>query len=178
MRLESDGQADPQPITDTVIQDSIVKAVQNVSKIMLRHEATLLESTAALDTSNCLSSLGAAPYVIGCVGFAGNANGLVYLCFTNEFAGYLSGHMLGMSATEMKTHSHDVVHDAIGEITNMTTGGFKNSLCDLGFPCKLSLPTIVRADRLSIAAITAASRGIFRFSLGHYQMMVDVQVKL
>lgn len=167
-----------QPITDTLIQDSIVKAVQNVSRIMLRQESTLLEATMASAASNSLSSLGTAPYVIGSVGFAGNANGLVYLCFTDEFAKYVAGHILGMSANEIQTHGHEVVKDVIGEITNMTTGGFKNSLCDLGFPCKLSLPTIVRGDRLSISAITSATRGIFRFNCGNYQMMADVQVKI
>jgi len=166
-----------QTITDTLIQDSIVKAVQNVSRTMLHREATLLEASHADASPNSLTILGQAPYVIGNVGFAGHANGLVYLCFTDEFARHAASQILGMSAAEIATHGDDVVKDVIGEITNMTTGGFKNALCDFGYPCKLSLPTIVRGDQLSIAAIKAASRGIFHFSYGSYRMMADVQVK-
>lgn len=170
--------APTQPITDTLIQDSIVKAVQNVSRVMLKQEATLQEATLADSACNSLTSLGNPPYVIGNVGFAGEANGLVYLCFTDAFARHAAGNILGMSAVEIEQHGHEVVKDVVGEITNMTTGGFKNALCDYGFPCKLSLPTIVRGDHLSIAAIKSASRGIFRFSCGSYQLMVDVQVKI
>jgi chemotaxis protein CheX len=170
--------APTQPITDTLIQDSIVKAVQNVSRTMLRQDATLVNATLADAANNSLTSLGAAPYIIGNVGFAGDANGLVYLCFTDEFARYAAGHILGMSAGEIEMHGYEVVKDVIGEITNMTTGGFKNALADYGFPCKLSLPTIVRGDRLSIAAIKSATRGIFHFTCGAHRLMADVQVKI
>jgi len=166
-----------QLISDTLIQDSIIRAVQNVSRTMLREEACLVSTTPADTTANALSSIGTAPYVIGNVGFAGEANGLVYLCFTDEFARRAASHILGMSPAEIEGNGHEVIKDVIGEITNMTTGGFKNALSDHGFPCKLSLPTIVRADRLSIAAIKSAIRGIFHFKCGAHRLMADVQVK-
>ena len=169
--------APAQPITDTLIQDSIVKAIQNVSRIMLHEESKLIELIAVGTGSNSLSSLGPAPYVIGSVGFAGEANGLVYLCFTDQFARHAAGHILGLSAGEVEMHGPEVVKDVVGEITNMTTGGFKNALCDYGFPCMLSVPTIVRGDRLSIAAIKSATRGVFQFTCGAHRLMADVQVK-
>lgn len=167
-----------QPISDTLIQDSIVKAVQNVSRTMLRTEVSLIQPAIADSANNSLSCLGEAPYLIGNVGFAGDANGLVYLCFTYEFACAAASQILGMSRLEIEGHGYEVVKDAIGEITNMTTGGFKNALSDYGFPCKLSLPTIVRGDRLSIASIKMATRGIFHFTCGAHRLMVDVQVKI
>lgn len=170
--------APTQPITETLIQESIIKAVQNVSRTMLRKEATLAYSANSDTANNSLVSIGAAPYVIGCVGFAGEANGLVYLCFTDEFARSAAQQILGMSPAEIAQNGHEVVKDVIGEITNMTTGGFKNALSDYGFPCKLSLPTIVRGDHLSIAAIKSATRGIFHFTCGTHQLMADVQVKV
>jgi chemotaxis protein CheX len=170
--------APTQSINDTLIQESIVKAVRNVSQTMLRRDVALVDTALGESSSNSLTALGAAPYVIGCVGFAGDANGLVYLCFTDEFARHAASHILGMSAAEIEMHGHEVVKDVIGEITNMTTGGFKNALCDFGFPCKLSLPTIVRGERLSIAAIKSASRGIFHFTCGAHRLMADVQVKI
>jgi chemotaxis protein CheX len=170
--------APTQPITDTLIQDSIVKAVQNVTRTMLRQESVLVKTDVAEGACNSLTTLGAAPYVIGNVGFAGEANGLVYLCFTDAFARHAAGNILGMSAAEIEIHGHEVVKDVVGEITNMTTGGFKNALSDYGFPCKLSLPTIVRGNQLSISAIKSASRGIFHFSCGNYRLIADVQVKI
>jgi chemotaxis protein CheX len=170
--------APTQPITDTLIQDSIVKAVQNVTRTMLRQESVLVKTDLAEGACNSLTTLGTAPYVIGNVGFAGEANGLVYLCFTDAFARHAAGNILGMTPAEIEIHGNEVVKDVVGEITNMTTGGFKNALSDYGFPCKLSLPTIVRGDHLSISAIKSASRGIFHFSCGNFNLIADVQVKI
>ena len=170
--------APTQPINDTLVQDSIVKAVQSVSRTMLRRESTLLEAKVGDAHTNTLTKIGAAPYVIGNVGFAGDANGIVYLCFNDAFAQHAASHILGMTPAEVAMEGHEVVKDVIGEITNMTTGAFKNALCDFGFPCKLSLPTIVRAEHISIAAIKAAHRGIYLFSCGADHLIADVQVKI
>lgn len=166
-----------QSISDTLIQDSIVKAVQNVCQTMIKREASLTAASTTAAISGSLAGIGNAPYIIGNVGFAGDANGLVYLCFTEDFARNAAGQILGMSPTEIELHGYEVVKDVIGEITNMTTGGFKNALSDCGFPCKLSLPTIIRGEHLSISAIKSASRGIFHFSCGQHEFMADVQVK-
>jgi len=145
---------------------------------MLRRESTLLEAKVGDAHTNTLTKIGAAPYVIGNVGFAGDANGIVYLCFNDAFAQHAASHILGMTPAEVAMEGHEVVKDVIGEITNMTTGAFKNALCDFGFPCKLSLPTIVRAEHISIAAIKAAHRGIYLFSCGADHLIADVQVKI
>jgi len=60
----------------------------------------------------------------------------------------------------------------------MVVGGFKNTLCDLGFPCKLTLPAIVRGHKLSIAAIKAATRHVFQFDYLGHRLVADVQIKL
>ncbi len=70
-----------------------------------------------------------------------------------------------------------MVKDVVGEITNMIVGGFKNALCDLGFPCKLTLPTIVRGDRLAIATLKSATRHIFRFDCSGHRLIADIQLK-
>ena len=160
-------------ITDNLLQDSIVKAVQNVCRTMLRQEAVLVETTPACT----LTSLGPPPHIIGSVGFAGEANGMVYLGFSEQFARSAAGRILGMSAGEVEMHGYEVVKDVVGEITNMTTGGFKNALCDIGFPCKLSLPTIVRGDNLVVAAIKSASRQVFHFTVGEHRLIADVQLR-
>src|SRR5512135_357259 len=159
-----------QPITDTLIQETFVQAARNVSQTMLRREATFVGRAGE-------PAPGKNYEVIGNVGFAGEANGIVYLCFSDEFALHVASLLLGMSRGEVEMHGPDVVKDAIGEITNMTAGGFKNQLCDLGFPCKLTLPTIVRGKNLSVAAIKSAHRHVFELTCDGHTFVADIQMK-
>lgn len=161
-----------QPITDQIVQDAIVRAVQNVCRTMLRQPANLAAAPAAGPSADLQFE------IIGSVGFAGSASGLVYLCLTDDFAHAATGTILGMSLAEIEMHGPEVLKDAIGEITNMTAGGFKNELCDLGLPCKLTLPTILRGHSLGVAAVKAAARHVFHFDCNGHRFAVDVQVKV
>jgi len=165
--------ATPQPITNALLQESIVNSVQNVCRTMMGHDATLQEAV----PGSHLESLGPLPHVIGSVGFAGQANGLLYLCLSMDFAKKAAEQILGMSSNEIAMHGHEVVMDAIGELTNMMTGGFKNALCDVGYPCKLSLPSIVRGENLTIASIKPGSRHIYRFLCNGQKLTTDIQIK-
>jgi len=115
--------------------------------------------------------------ILASVGFVGEANGLVYLRLDEAFGRELTGLILGMSPAEIEMSGVEVVNDAIGEVTNMTVGGFKNALCDLGYPCKLTLPNIVRGRQLSIAAIKSATRHILHFKTDGQSLTVDIQLK-
>lgn len=161
-------------ITDQVIQDCIVKAVQSVFRTMMGQEASFMTQVPAEPTTIPLLP----SQIIGSVGFIGGANGLIYLCLSEDFAKIASGKILGMSHAEVEMHGAEVVHDAIGEITNMTVGGFKNTLCDLGFPCKLTLPAIVRGNNLSIASIKSATRYVFHFDASGHRIVADIQIKI
>ncbi len=159
-----------QPITDQLIQDSLVQAVQHFTKTMLRRDAVFVGRTA--------DPLPGTVYgVIGNVGFVGEANGIVYLCFTESFAIHATSLILGMSRGEVEMHGPEVMKDAIGEITNMTAGGFKNQLCDIGFPCRLTLPTIVRGTNLAVAAITSTHRHVFELKCDGHSFVADIQLK-
>lgn len=161
------------PINDQLIQDCIVKAVQSVFRTMAGNEVTFVEQVDAANPGLSTSS----SEIIGSVGFIGGANGLIYLCLSEELAKLASSRILGMSPAEVEIHGNEVIHDAIGEITNMTVGGFKNTLCDLGYPCKLTLPAIVRGHKLSIAAIKSATRHVFRFECLGHRLIADIQIK-
>ncbi|MBI3885296.1 MAG: chemotaxis protein CheX, partial [Opitutae bacterium] len=121
-----------QTITDTFVQESIVRAVQNVCTTMLQRDAVLVESTSDARRSDFSTQL----HVFGSVGFVGAISGLVYFCIPDEFAADAASRILGMSRGEVEMSGSEVVRDVVGEITNMTVGGFKNALCDVGFPCK------------------------------------------
>lgn len=162
-----------QQITEALIQESIANAMQNVSRTLLRQDAALVDRvrTAEYEADPLKFQL------IGNVGFAGDANGMVYLCMSDDFATYAVGTILGMSESEVKFHGLDVVKDAIGEVTNMTVGGFKNALCDVGFPCKLTLPTIVTGHNLTVATLRGTARHIFRFTCATHVLVADIQLK-
>jgi chemotaxis protein CheX len=162
-----------QQITDALIQESIANAVQNVCRTLMRHDASLVDRVPAVTYE-------ADPIkfqLIGNVGFGGEANGIVYLCMSDDFALFAVSTILGMSRSEVEFHGPEVLKDAIGELTNMTVGGFKNALCDVGFPCKLTLHTIVRGNNLTVAALRGTARHIFRFSCATHVLVADIQIK-
>ena len=166
--------ADKTQITDQVVEDCVVRAVQAVFRTMMGQDAVLSKLPDGVTSAIQQSS----SQVIGNVGFLGSANGVIYLCFSEEFAKLACSKVLGMSPAEVEMSGNEVVHDVIGEMTNMTVGGFKNTIADLGFPCKLTLPTIVRGHKLSIAAIKAATRHVFRFDIAGHVLLADLQIKL
>ena len=162
-----------QQITDTIIEDAINNAVLNVCGTLLQKPAKLVTKvpTEAIDLTAPVYQ------VIGNVGFVGKANGIVYLCMSEEFATFAVGAILGMSPAEVAFNGPEVLKDAIGEVTNMTVGGFKNALCDIGLPCKLTLPTIVRGDPLKVAAFKGSHRHVFRFECEGHPLIADIQLK-
>jgi chemotaxis protein CheX len=82
-----------------------------------------------------------------------------------------------MSLAEIDEAGHEVVNDAVGELTNMTVGTFKNQLADKGFPCKLTIPSILRGSNFSIEPVSSATRRIYRFHVGEHSIVADLLMK-
>jgi chemotaxis protein CheX len=162
------------PIADELIHKSIVHAVQNVCSTMIKQNASFVEKSAEPNSA----SFKGQPHVFGCVGFVGKIDGIVYLCISDDFAGYAASSILGMSPQEVTAEGDAVIKDVIGEITNMTAGCFKNALCDQGYTCKLTLPTIVRGQNLSVAAMKGCTRHMFHFDCNGHRLVADIQIKL
>ena len=140
---------------------------------MMRHEVSFVEKTAEA----AYTGYNGKAYVFGSVGFEGDINGVVYLCIPDDFAQHAASEILGMTRSEVTMGGNEVVRDVIGEITNMTVGGFKNALCDIGFPCKLTLPTVVRGNNLQIVSVKSANRHIFQFDCAGHRLVADIQLK-
>ncbi len=73
------------------------------------------------------------------VGLAGQLCGLVTLRCTTKSAASMASRMLG---TEIQPGDKQMF-DAIGEVTNMVAGNFKNKLTGIADKCMLSVPTVV-----------------------------------
>ena len=159
-----------QQITEAIIQKSIFQAVRNVSQTMLSRDITLVNQANE-------PTPGVTYEIIDTVGFAGDINGTVYLCLSEKFALHAIGLMLGMTQREVELGGPDVIKDAIGELTNMTVGGFKNQLCDIGFPCRLTLPAIMRGTKLAIAANKGTTCHVFEFKCDGHSLVADIRLK-
>lgn len=162
-----------QPISDDLVQDSIIRAVQNVCATMLKQEAGFVEKS----VETAYEGFKEDPHVFGSVGFVGSIDGIVYLCIPDDFALVAATCVLGMTANEVEMSGEATVKDVVGEITNMIVGGFKNALCNVGFPCKLTLPTIVRGDHLAVASLKGAERHTFHFDCSGHRLIADIQLK-
>jgi chemotaxis protein CheX len=162
----------PPPISDSVIERSITLALDNVFRTMLKRNVAFVEKT----TAETIYSTDGAFQVLGSVSFVGATNGIVYLCLTDGFAAHVVGHVIGTCATDADLADHDLVKDVIGELTNMTAGGFKNALCDLGYPCKLTLPTIVRGRCVKVSAFKSSLRHVFVFNSSGQRIIADIQL--
>jgi chemotaxis protein CheX len=162
----------PPPISDTLIQKSIALAIDNVFRTMLKREAVFVEKT----TPEALHATDVQFQVLGNVGFVGDASGIVYLCLTDGFAAHAVHHVLGSCGGDIDLADHDLIKDVIGELTNMTVGGFKNALCDVGYPCKLTLPTIVRGKTVKVSCLKSAVRHVFVFESAGHRIVADIQL--
>jgi chemotaxis protein CheX len=160
-------------ISDELVHKSIVRAVGNVCSTMLGQNASFVEKQCEPDKQRFMGK----EHIFGCVGFVGQVDGIVYLCISGDFAASAASHILGLSPAEVAAEGDAAIKDVVGEITNMTVGAFKNALCDVGFPCKLTLPTIVRGENLVVAAITSATRHIFHFDCDGHRLVADIQIK-
>jgi chemotaxis protein CheX len=168
-------------ITDSLIRDNIARAIIDVFKTMLGREPKLVpvEGTDLEHVWPAHSPLAGnpRPHVVGTVGFIGDANGLIYLYLDLGFARHCTCQLLGMSESELNDAGDEVMNDAIGELTNMTVGSFKNGLCDAGYPCKLTIPSILHGSNFTIEPISSVTRHIYNFDCGGHRVIADVLMK-
>jgi chemotaxis protein CheX len=166
-------------INEPLIREYITRAVSDVFKTMLGRVPAFvgcapqpIGSTAPISPSSDRQL-----YVVGTVGFIGDVNGLIYLYLEERFARLCTCQLLGMTEAELDAAGDEVINDAIGELTNMTVGGFKNGLCDAGYPCKLTIPSILRGSNFSIEPISSATRHTYNFDSGGHKVVADILLK-
>jgi chemotaxis protein CheX len=108
--------------------------------------------------------------VAGSVGFIGHLTGIIYVYVTERFARQITCRMLGFAEHEVQ--SNEMVHDTIGELTNMIVGHFKSRLSDRGFTCSLTIPSIVCGRNFSIAPISNTVRRAYAFRCDGEQILI------
>ena len=167
-------------ISANLIRENITRAVGDVFKTMLGREPSLTPVADNLEQVWPVESPLAdnpRPHVVGTVGFIGESNGLIYLYLDLAFARHCTCTLLGMTEAELEEAGDEVINDAIGELTNMTVGSFKNGLCDAGFTCKLTIPSILRGSNFTIEPINSVSRYIYYFDCAGHRIVADILIK-
>lgn len=164
-------------LTEALIRDHINRAVKDVFKTMLGREPSSCSQDDVARGKALVTSEPSRPQVVGTVGFIGDANGLIYLHLDLAFARICTCHLLGMTEKELEEGGDEVINDAIGELTNMTVGSFKNGLCDVGYPCKLTIPSILRGTNFSIEPISSAVRHVYFFDCAQHRVVADILMK-
>jgi chemotaxis protein CheX len=164
-----------QQLPETLIRENIQRAVSTVFKTMLGHSTRLMDTPPPVPKG--VDGPPPVPQVVGMVGFLGDINGLIYLYMDQGFARMCTSSLLGMTETEVEESGDETVNDAIGELTNMTVGTFKNGLCDAGYPCILTIPSILRGSNFSIEPVSSANRFIFSFDCANHRVTADILLK-
>ena len=159
------------------MRSHINRAVRDVFKIMLGRDPTCSVPGEPGAGGGLPPVDSHRPQIVGTVGFVGELNGLIYLHFDLAFARSSTRHLLGMTDAELDAAGDSVVNDAIGELTNMTVGSFKNGLCDCGYPCKLTIPTIVRGSNFVIEPISSATRHVYYFDCQEHRVVADILIQ-
>ncbi len=171
-----------QEITKKLVSENIHRAVNDVFRTMLSRQPEIVSETLHDAGAHAPAAAAGAeanrPQIVGTVGFIGDVTGLIYLYFDLGFARLATGHLLGMTEAELEAADDEVVNDAIGELTNMTVGSFKNGFCDAGYPCKLTIPSILRGNNLRIEPISSAIRDSFCFQCAGHRVVIDILMKV
>jgi chemotaxis protein CheX len=113
--------------------------------------------------------------IVGSVGFIGRTSGVIHLSGGVTFAKVITSRMLGIA--EHEVDGSEMVNDAIGELSNMVVGYVKSRLCDRGWSCTLTIPSIVRGQRLSIESSAQITRKLLSFRSGEHRLLAELLVK-
>ena len=102
--------------------------------------------------------------VVGMIGFLGNIKGVIYIYVDEPTSITITSNFLGLDKLSLKDN-HETVNDALGELSNMISGTFKNQLCDKGYNCRLTIPSILRANNFTIEPLPGAMHRMYQFEI-------------
>lgn len=143
-------------------------AVQEVFSTMVSLETQVSEAVADDQSSPCTLS-----GITGSVSFTGKMTGILYLNFSGELPKYCASFIMGTSPNEM---TQEEIYDVVGELTNMVTGNLKSKMTDKGFNCQLSIPSVMKAELLSVTSRQSPLSLYNEFSVPSLKEIIRVNV--
>jgi chemotaxis protein CheX len=112
--------------------------------------------------------------VVTLMGLAGRWVGTGSICCSPEMARRISGQLL---TSEFASVDQDVL-DAMGEVTNMIIGNFKNSIEDLVGPLGLSIPVVIYGHNFTASSLHATEWTVVPFQCPGGQIEVKICLSL
>ena len=112
--------------------------------------------------------------VVGSVGFAGKASGVVYMGVPESLAIEAASIMVGLSSDEL---DDDMVNDVIAELSNMVVGFVKSQLCDAGLTSVLTVPSVVRGDHMKVQKVSQSENRSTLMSCGSHILSFEIVLK-
>jgi CheY-specific phosphatase CheX len=170
-------QPQSQELTEALIRVRLSKALKDVFRVMLRRQVDLCDQSAQGESALVpTSGTGEAlpTHVLGTVGYVGKLNGAFNLYVTEEFATALTRQLLRANEHYTKRTAETAITDAIGEITNMASGVFKNSLAANGFTCRLTTPKVFRCRLGTMEPTFTANRYVYHFNSAESRVVVEL----
>ncbi|KAB2648162.1 MAG: chemotaxis protein CheX [Verrucomicrobia bacterium] len=167
-----------QKIKTTNMTNTKTSLVEKVSELLQTSTAEVFRTMFSLETSPLPSDqleLSHRPLVAGSIGFIGEANGIVHVHVSSDFARTLASRMLGMAENEID--GDEMVNDVIGELSNMIVGAVKSQLCDMGNTCVLTIPAIVRGENISVSPTSSTEQSLLGFCCGNNHILIELQMK-
>ena len=113
--------------------------------------------------------------VVGSVSLAGKVSGTVNIHVSEMFARLITANMLGMEVAQVE--NEEEIHDVIGELSNMIGGDLKSRLCDAGFVCELSIPSITSGKDFNIESKGWAVKEFLCFQYQEHTALVEAFIK-
>lgn len=169
------------PISDDELKALAENAIDSVFSTMLNRSAKI-EQIIKVDEETHTEGIqlpvdSSTAMIAGTVGFIGNLTGIIYIFMELPLALEATCSLLDMEEHEISADEHELVNDAIGELTNMIVGTFKNDLSNKGYECRMTIPSILRGSNFSIEPAEVALRRIFKFDCGGRAFVIDVLMK-
>jgi len=156
---------------DTIdLEEYINNTITNVFDTMLSMQASPVEAGMKDDA---VARKG--PRIVGSVGLSGDVMGNISIQVSDVFAREITAAMLGMEEEEIE--SDEEVHDVIGEISNMVGGDLKSRLCDVGFPCSLSIPSITSGTDFKIESTGWSRHEQFALACDGHSVVIEVFIR-
>lgn len=150
------------PATLSPVITQLVEATQEVFQTMVMATLTTgvpIDGDALRPRSN----------VVGTVSFAGAQSGVVAFYTTMTTAKAIASALLGGPVDD-----RDQVADAVGELTNMIAGTFRNHLAHDGSPCVISIPTVTVGSDFYTKYVSDVRRTLCPFRMDDEEIFVEL----
>lgn len=169
------------PISDQEIEALASNAVSRVFGTML-DASVVLKGRKAIEPETreagvSLPGNESGSMITGTVGFIGKMTGIIYIYMGMPLAMKATSRLLGLGPEDIEAEECEAVNDAVGELTNMIVGSFKNELSDKGYECRMTIPSILRGSKYSIEPAEAAMRRIFYYECEGSPFVIDILMK-